>query len=63
MTHQERIDYLISTSETITAQLKELIALRKQLKALGLAPAEPAVPENLVSLVPEDGSRLALEGA
>jgi hypothetical protein len=59
MTHQERIDHLTSTSETIAAQLNELIALRKQIMALELSSAQLAVPEGFVSFVPNDGPGLA----
>jgi hypothetical protein len=61
MTHQEQIDYLTSTSETIAAKLNELNALRKQIKARELSSAQLAGPENFVSLIPDDGPRLALE--
>jgi len=61
MTHQERIDYLTSTSETIAAQLNELIGLRKQIKALELSSAQLPRPEDFVSLIPDDGPGLALE--
>jgi hypothetical protein len=61
MTHQERIDYLTNTSETIAAQLNELIGLRKQIKALELSSAQLAGPEDFVSLIPDDGPGLALE--
>jgi hypothetical protein len=59
MTHQERIEYLTSTSETIAAQLNELIALRKQIKAQQLSSAHLPVTESFVSLIPDDGPALA----